>query len=152
MVSYFYRLKPRNFTKIGLCHGCSSENLQKIFRIAFLQSIYEQLLRKRRSLFHFPRNCFILTFDLIWWNKISRLNKYHDKNIAAHVCIQSNQKRLKIYMLDSFVYKLGVSIRYYVTSRQVISGNLLTFSSHSSVTKVHGSGKHSPVVRVSFFM
>ena len=48
---------------------------------------------------------------------------------------------------DSFVYKLGVSIRYSVTLHQVVSGNLLKFSSHSSRTKVYGSGKHSPVVR-----
>ena len=70
----------------------------KKFSEDFLQNICGQLFRKHRSLFHFPWNYFILTFD--WWNYICTLNKYHDKNIAAHVHIQSNQKLPEIYMLS----------------------------------------------------
>ena len=94
-------MKAYNFTKIGLCHRCFSENLRKILTTASLQNICEQMLRKLRSLFHFSRN--ILFSPLIWWNKICRRNKYHDENNAAHVHIQSNQKLLKIICFHWFL-------------------------------------------------
>ena len=93
-------MKACNFTKIEYWHESFSRNLQNSFPA--LQNICKQLLVKHA-------NHYLLSFKLFHSHlcalideKTCKQNKYHDKNIAAYVHIQSNQK-LNIYIFLWFL-------------------------------------------------